>query len=1257
MLQESTFTVNGATVTVGNEVSVTTSLTSYLRETLKLTGTKLNCDEGTCGACIVVAKIQRPGATVKEMVSINSCLVPVHSCHGWEITTIEGVGNRLGYHEVQTKLAQNNGTQCGFCTPGFVMNMFSLVSDDKKPTMQQVEDSFGSNICRCTGYRPILEAYKEMASDAPPPHLKKQCADIEDIFKTCTKTGKPCAGDCKKIEPQSIKINLGAESWRKVIKIEDLFAAFAEIGQEKYKLVAGNTGEGIYRSQNVTVYIDIKDIPELSQVITTPVFTVGANKTLTEAIRVLKGQAGANGYAYLTEIAKHWEDIASLPIRNIGTLAGNLALKKEHPDFPSDVFTILEAVGAQLNILTGVNTRVKLTLPGFLNYNMSKKVIESVEFASLDQTYTLRTFHVLPRSQSFVSHVNAAFLIKVTSATSWDLAEAPRLVFGGIGAQFIHASATELLLKGKNLLDAAVVTQAISTLKGEVVPDQVKPGTSTDYRKKLAVGLFYKFLLGLDPDKVNPLYRSGADIITRPLSTSTLDYETNESVYPLNQPIPKIEALSQCSGEIEYINDIPERPGELHAALVLTKQSTGTIESYDTAAASGVPGFIAFYSAADLGDIPNTFTPSSVYPQFLDDEEIFCSGSVKYAGQPVGVIVASNRAAAVQAAELIDIKYKNVTKPLLDVMEIVRMTKERIVVSGKDKESEQLLKSAHKVQGKFAIGNQYPLYMENLSCIVVPNEDGFDVYSSTQWMDLDQNVVSRTVGVPATKVKVHVKRIGGGFGGKQSRSAILAAACSFAAKKHNKAVRLILPFTTNIETTSKRFAQRNEYEVGFDNSGKIEYAIINIYQDSGCSRNESPMGIFNAFFTSCYSLEGYKIQPHEIITNKASNGPVRGPGPIEGIAFHDEIMERIAKTLKKDPLEVKLLNMQTMDSPLPGLITELQRKADYAKRKQEVDAFNQSNRWKKRGIAITPMKYPFFLWNHLTSTVSIYQGDGSVSIAHGGIEMGQGLNTKVTQVAAHILGLPIDQISIKESNTITGANNNISGGSIISEGVSYATMKACQILLDRLAPVKATMENPTWLQLIRKAYDTNVNLTAQFLFSRDVPDVKNYNIWGVCISEVEVDLLTGERMISRVDLLEDVGQSLSPLIDIGQIEGAFVMGLGYWLSEQMDFDPDSGRLLQNRLWHYVAPGAKDIPVDFRVYLRKNAPNPLGVLGSKTTGEPAICMSVNVWFAIRNALEAARKDAGGQDVYFDMDHPATNEHIFQASLTDPSQFRL
>jgi xanthine dehydrogenase/oxidase len=269
---------------------------------------------------------------------------------------------------------------------------------------------------------------------------------------------------------------------------------------------------------------------------------------------------------------------------------------------------------------------------------------------------------------------------------------------------------------------------------------------------------------------------------------------------------------------------------------------------------------------------------------------------------------------------------------------------------------------------------------------------------------------------------------------------------------------------------------------------------------------------------------------------------------------------------------------------------------DYYKRKKEIEDFNAANRWRKRGIAIVPMKYPLGYFGSSNALVSIYHGDGSVSVSVGGIEMGQGLNTKVAQTAAHILGVPLDKISVKPSNTHTAPNAVVTGGSIGSEICSFATKKACEILLDRLKEIKAENPKANWSQLLDIAFSKNIDLSAEYLYKAE--DLKPYLIWGASSCEVEADILTGNILLKRVDIMEDVGESMSPGVDIGQIEGGFVMGLGYWLSEKLVYDQTSGELLTTRTWNYKPPGAKDIPIDFRIHFLKKSSNPFGVLRSK-----------------------------------------------------------
>jgi xanthine dehydrogenase/oxidase len=369
-------------------------------------------------------------------------------------------------------------------------------------------------------------------------------------------------------------------------------------------------------------------------------------------------------------------------------------------------------------------------------------------------------------------------------------------------------------------------------------------------------------------------------------------------------------------------------------------------------------------------------------------------------------------------------------------------------------------------------------------------------------------------------------------------------------------------------------------------------------------------------------------------------------------------MEHLAKSCGMDPLSFRMLNMSSGEEVilLRKIIEQVRASSEYDQRVKQIEEFNANNRWKKRGINLLPMVYPVdyapFKYNVL---VAIYHNGGAVAVSHGGIECGQGINTKVAQVVARELGVPISLISVKPTNTLTNANGSVTGGSMTSELNCYAAMRACQELNERIRPFKEKMPEADWKTLIETCFNMNVDLTARHYYS-PADGVKNYIIHGATVSEVELDLLTGEKLIRRVDLLEDAGQSLNPLLDIGQAEGAFVMGIGLWTSEKIKYDPVTGQKLSVGTWNYKPPLNRDIPVDFRVSLLKNAAHPFGVLRSKATGEPPICMSVSVFFAIRNAVEAARKEAGDSD-WFPMDGPATVDKLFKLFKTKADHFSI
>lgn len=357
-------------------------------------------------------------------------------------------------------------------------------------------------------------------------------------------------------------------------------------------------------------------------------------------------------------------------------------------------------------------------------------------------------------------------------------------------------------------------------------------------------------------------------------------------------------------------------------------------------------------------------------------------------------------------------------------------------------------------------------------------------------------------------------------------------------------------------------------------------------------------------------------------------------------------MEHIARIVNRDPVDVRMENLEE-NSEFKTMMPEFVQSVNYRERKAAIDKFNSENRWVKKGIAVAPMQYFIAYFGSMHAIVSVFHGDGSVAVSTGGIEIGQGLNTKVTQVVSHVLGIPMEKIVMKPSNNLNAANDIGSVASVTSEMACYAAKNACDIIVERLKPFRECNPDASWEELIEIAFMKNVDLVASYMANSD--NMKTYNALGMSCAEVEVDFLTGNLLLKRVDIFEDTGESLSPGIDIGQIEGGFIMGLGIWLTENLVYDPKTAELLTDRSWNYKPPGAKDIPVDFRIKLVQKKPNPCFVLRSKAVGEPPVTMAVVASFALRYAIDSARRDNGLKDTdWYVLSPPISPEKIILAS---------
>uniref|UniRef100_A0A1Y9HAI9 Uncharacterized protein n=1 Tax=Anopheles farauti TaxID=69004 RepID=A0A1Y9HAI9_9DIPT len=1197
--------------------------------------------------------------------SVNSCLFPVFACHGMDIKTVEALGNRQdGYHPIQERLAHMNGSQCGYCSPGMVMSMYSLMESKKgSVSMEQVENALGGNICRCTGYRPILDAFKSLAS------VDTELPDIEEL-KICPKTNTACSAQCPEattlIEPDRLVqiVSDDDSEWHKVFTVADIFSIFSKIGTKPYMLVGGNTAHGVYRrSESLRVFIDVNSVEELhNYYVRSGKLVVGANMKLAEFIDILNKTANSRpNFSYCREIARHLGLIANPAVLNVGTVAGNLSIKNQHPDFPSDLYLLLEAVGAKIIIAESLAKNSEKSPQQYAQTEMTKKLIRFISLPLVNSfTTVFKSYRIAPRAQNAHAYVNAAFLLQFASDKA--TVKSATLCFGGIHPKFTHATSTEKILVGKKLFSNATFQEAINTLASELQPDWILPDASAEYRRNLAVSLFYKFILNLAVDykaPINARFVSGSTILQRPLSSGQQNFETNKKNWPVTQYVPKLEGLAQASGEAKYTNDLPSLPGELYAAFVIATQPNTTIGKIDPTEALKLPGVVAFYSAKDIPG-KNNFVSSEMNFYFPDAEEIFCTGRVLFHGQPVGVIVAERFDQAVRAAKQVKIIYERVSDepiyPTIKTLLLANKSKERIVdqpISSRNVPQTEL-GVAKKIQGTLELAGQFHFSMEPQTCLCVPIEDGMDVYSATQWIDLTQVVIAAALKVPENSLNLTVRRLGGGFGSKLTRASQIACACALAAHLTKRPVRLIMTIESNMSSIGKRYGCISNYQVDVDAKGKILKLTNNFMQDYGSNLNENVVDDAKIVFALAYNSAAWKVDGKAVLTDAPANTWMRAPATTEAIAMVETIMEHIAWETGVDPMRVRLGNMPA-ESKLQTLMPQFRQDVEFDKRKQAIDQFNGKNRWRKRGIAIIPMQYPLIHFGALHAQVSIYAKDGTVSISHGGIEIGQGINTKAAQVAAYTLGIPLEKIAIKPSTSMTSPNAAMTGGSMTSEAVCYAVKKGCEILNTRLQPVKNELKNASWEQITQTCYSRDIDLSVLGLFKNS--DLKPYSIWGVSCAEVEVDILTGNVQLTRVDILEDTGESISPGIDVGQIEGAFVMGIGYWLTESLVYDMANGALLTNRSWNYKPPGAKDIPVDFRIRLLQNGDNQFGVLRSKGTGEPAITMSVVVLFALRYALRSAQKDAGRPDDWIALGSASTPEQILLKTSNSFEQYKL
>jgi xanthine dehydrogenase/oxidase len=1313
------FTLNGEPVAIQNP-DPRTLLVDYLRSPeVGLTGTKLVCGEGGCGACTVLVTRIDPNTEQVVERAVNACLHPLCSLDGAAVTTVEATGStRTTLSAVQKAMVTEAGTQCGFCTPGWVMNMEGLLRSGVPLTAQTIEDHFDGNLCRCTGMRPILNAMQTFAGTPPP-----------------TPPAPPTPPT-----PQPLHFSGSGYDWYRPLTLDEA-CAILYVGRATYataKLVNGNTSIAIYKRdvEDPQLLVDVSLVPELTAV-NPGNHTVGAGLSLAELeeflatkIATLPPTATAGWQALYDHVLR----IANVQVRNVGTIAGNLLLTRQNAassvPFASDLFMVLATLGATVDLMPSDPSKQLQSVP----------VLELPDFDSMPGGYVLtsvylpltrpqeyvKTYKVARRVQNAHALVNAGFRIHFDGNGN---VEDASIVFGGIGGMPVAVDVQPLIGQPWSWATWSLLQKAVAeAVASNLVP--MPDGVSDQYRSDLAVSLSYKFFVWLalevDPTIVTPKDASAGEDYVRPVSSGTTALTSYPDEWPVGNPLPSLSADIQTTGEAIYTHDLPPTAATLEAAYVYGQQPyanfdyspLGGLGALVQAVQKQFPGVRDFVTVADIP------VQSANMMGLGNDDPVFASGTITAYGQPIGLVLADTLRTAQDAAAWIrqnGIAYTSLTPVVTTIDEALALPNDAGIFEDAPEQAPWLTHLDSIVRpgsdaawladpqpepgcgfatGVQVTGGQSHFYFETQAALAVPGErDEMTLYCSSQDLASCQHAVATVLGVETAKIAVHVGRVGGGFGGKETRPPMFAAAAAVAAAKLHRPVRLTLDRNTDMAMLGGRHPYQGQYWVSYDPDGTIRKWRMNFYSNGGNTYDVtfpvSDLAVLSA--DGNYMVDTFGVYATCCRTNRMTNTAMRSFGAIQSSLIVEDAIEQVAYALNMLPESVRWQNFYadsdkdaTQSTPYGQQLTyaigqavwkQLAEACDFGDRLKAVWQFNEQNRWRKQGISMIPIKYgvsyTFLTGNQGGALLTVCESDGTVVVATGGVEMGQGLATKLVQIAAEILDIDMSLIQPVETATEVVPNASSTGASTGADLNGGAVKLAAEDLKARLQQwCLANQNNPayqpfpdwqnnwsgSWKQIVTYAYDDRQDLSAQALYaSPDLSEVGPtpstnttpfyYYSWSAACSQVEIDVLTGEFTVLRSDILYDAGKSLNSLLDAGQIWGGFVQGVGNVTTEELYY-ADDGQPISDGTWNYKPPCSKTIPVEFNVTLldyEKTNPiddlplDPYGIQSSKSTGEPPLVLANTVFFAIKHAVHAAREDAGIEG-WFELPAPATVEQI-------------
>uniref|UniRef100_A0A803T802 Xanthine dehydrogenase n=1 Tax=Anolis carolinensis TaxID=28377 RepID=A0A803T802_ANOCA len=1184
---------------VEKNVDPETTLLTYLRRKLGLCGTKLGCGEGGCGACTVM--ISRFDNLQKKIInySANACLFPICALHHVAVTTVEGIGNtKTRLHPVQERIAKSHGSQCGFCTPGIVMSMYTLLRNQPEPKMEEIEDAFQGENCL---YDLISTSLFNPSAFQPLDPTQ------EPIFppELLTHNNKPQKQLCFKGE---------RVMWFQPSTLKELVALKAQYPDAK--LVVGNTEVG-KRKHFVPVWGFVNIIFAMGQISAVSEFSgicFGASCSLSHLEEVLR-KAVAQLPSYKTEVFRavieqlRW--FAGPQIRNVAqqTCFLSFLLLRIH-------ICILILLDEPID--HGNNTKASFVL---LIISSNKA---NICFLFFSKGEYFSAFKQASRREDDIAIVNCG--LRVLFPEGSDCVQEIKLSYGGMAPTTVMARKTCQELIGRKWKED-LLQEACHMLASEMNLSPSAPGGMVDFRRTLVLSFFFKFYLTV-LQKLNIELNGNVSpsiIHSAGLKECSREVPPGQSIEDtVGRPLMHLSAAKQASGEAVYCDDIPRYENELYLTLVTSTKAHAKILSVDTTEAQNVPGFFCFISEKDV--------PGSNITGIANDETIF----VTCVGHIIGGVLADTQEHSRRAARAVKITYEDLT-PIVTIEEAIEKQSFFKWVRKIEKGNIQkgFEEADHIVEGEMYLGGQEHFYLETHCTIAVPKkEDGeMELFVSTQ--NLTKTQVSQFLGVDL------IFAIGG-------------------------CLRCMLDRDEDMLISGGRHPFLGFYKVGFKKNGRITCLDVSFYSNGGNSADLSFGVMDRAVFhmDNSYNIPNIRGIGRVCKTNLSSNTAFRGFGGPQGMMVAECWMSDVALKCGLPAEEVRKLNLYHegdlthFNQKLEGFTLrrcweECIKNSDYHARRKFIDEFNRQNRWKKRGMAIIPTKFGISFT--AGALVHVYT-DGAVLLTHGGTEMGQGLNTKMIQVASRTLGIPTSKIYISETSTNTVPNASPTAASVSADINGMAVLNACQTIIKRLEPIRSANPKGSWEDWVLAAYQSCVSLSATGFYR--IPDLdydpeKNegkafaYFSYGVSCSEVEIDCLTGDHKNLRTDIVMDVGTSLNPAIDIGQIEGGFVQGVGLFTLEELRYSPE-GNLYTRGPGMYKIPSFGDIPTEFHVSLLRDCPNSKAIYSSKAVGEPPLFLSASVFYAIKDAIIAARQESGLKEP-FRLDSPATPERIRNACV--------